>query len=308
MVPKAIEKVSPAEARLRPPIADAVDKVLRDAGSTDPITRVPGVSSRDIAIAGPAATLPATVHTPAGKGPFPVITCFHGGCWVIADREAYDAVARGLAKQAHAAVVSVGYRRAPEVKLPAAWNDAFAAYAWAAAHARQLNGDPTKLALAGESAGGNLAVATAVAARDAHATMPVHVLAVYRVAQTGSTHTASSIGNAVAKPLNKPTIAWFLDKLLDSPNAKQDTRLDLVHANLAGLPPVTIVNASIDPLRDDGDMLQKAIADAGGSVDRRLYKGLTHEFLGTAAVVQKARDAQQYAGERLKQSFWTAGQ
>lgn len=302
--PKAIEKISPAEARVQPNFADAVKAVLQQQGrDTSPQALVPGVTSRDTKIPGAAGTLPVRIFTPSGKGPFPVIVYFHGGGWVIANKQVYDAGARGLAKQANAVVVSVDYRLAPEAKFPAAWDDALAAYKWATTHARSIKGDPKQLALAGESAGGNLAVATAVAARDAGLTQPKHILAVYPVAQTGSLNTPSYIENAVAKPLNRPMVEWFLDNLLRSPDDKKDTRLDLVHANLSGLPPVTIINATIDPLRSDGSQLEEALKSAGVPVDRRLYTGVTHEFFGGAAVIQKAQQAQEYAGERLKQSF-----
>ncbi|WP_213780808.1 alpha/beta hydrolase [Caballeronia sp. dw_276] len=306
MDPKAIEKVDVPTARMQPTVADAVNAVLKSQGrDTAPTSLVPGVSSRDITVQGATGGLPATLYRPSGKGPFPVITYFHGGGWVIADRKVYDGGARGLAKAANAIVVSVDYRRAPEAKFPAAWDDAFASYKWVASHAIMFGGDPTKLALAGESAGGNLAVATAIAARDAHGPIPRAVVAVYPVAQTGSMNTPSYIENAVAKPLNKAMISWFLDKLLSTPADKQDTRLDLVHANLSGLPPVTIINANLDPLRDDGEMLQKSLTQANGQVDRKVYDGVTHEFFGTAAVVQKAKDAQAYAGQRLQQAFGT---
>ena len=146
---------------------------------------------------------------------------FHGGGWVIADKETYDAGARGIAKQANAVVVSVDYRRAPEAKFPAAWNDALAAYRWAANNARTLNARPRVLALAGESAGGNLAVATAIAARDARLPKPAAVISVYPVAQTGDMNTASYVDSANAKPLNKPMIGWFVDKLLADPHAEK---------------------------------------------------------------------------------------
>lgn len=302
--PKAIEKISVAEARMQPTIADAVNVVLRQQGrSTDPASLVPGVTSRDTTIPGPAGPLPARVYTPAGAGPFPVVTYFHGGGWVIADKQVYDGGARGIAKQANAIVVSVDYRRAPEAKFPAAWDDALAAYKWVSQNAQTMNGDPQRLALAGESAGGNLAVATAIAARQAGVTQPRHVLAVYPVAQTGSLLTPSYVANAAAKPLNRPMIEWFLDKLLAQPSDKQDRRLDLVNAQLAGLPPVTIINAAIDPLRNDGSMLEDALRSAGVQVERQDYSGVTHEFFGTAAVVGKAREAQAYAGQRLRQSL-----
>ena len=215
----------------------------------------------------------------------------------------YDAGARGLAKQAGAIVVSVNYRQAPENTFPAAWDDALASYKWLVANAASLGGDPSRLALAGESAGGNLAVATAVAARDAGLPAPRHILAVYPVAQTSSLHTESYIENAIAKPLNKAMIEWFIGHLVRSDEDKKDTRLDLEHANLTGLAPVTIINASLDPLRSDGGILEDTLQKASVPVERKIYTGVTHEFFGTAAVVEKAAEAQAWAGERLRQAF-----
>ena len=211
-----------------------------------------------------------------------------------------------MSKHAQAIVVSVDYRRAPEARFPAAWDDALAAYKWVAANAKSLNGDPTRLALAGESAGGNLALATAVAVRDAGLQAPTHVLAVYPVGQTGNLDTASYRDSATAKPLNKATIGWFVDKLLAKPDDKTDPRLDLVHAKLAGLPPVTIINAQIDPLREDGALLEAALKKAGVNVQRKIYPGTTHEFFGMAAAVKKAEAAQQAGGKALRTSFRTA--
>ena len=301
---KPIETLTPAQARLQPSPADAVKALLlRQGRSTEPTELVPGVTSRDRTIPGAAGPLPARIFMPDGPGPFPVIVYFHGGGWVLADKDTYDAGARGLAAQADAVVLSVDYRRAPEARFPAAWNDALAAYRWAANNARALNAKPRVLALAGESAGGTLAVATAVAARDARLPAPAAVLSVYPVAQTGDMDTASYEDSANAKPLNKAMIGWFVDKLLARPEQKSDPRLDLVHAQLAGLPPVTIINAQIDPLREDGAMLESALQAAGVPVERKVYPGTTHEFFGMAAVVDDAKAAQEFAGERLQQAF-----
>ncbi|MET0291912.1 MAG: alpha/beta hydrolase, partial [Steroidobacteraceae bacterium] len=231
-----------------------------------------------------------------------VVVYFHGGGWVIADRHVYDGGARGLSKAANAIVISVDYRQAPEHKFPAAWDDALAAYRWAIAHAADFGGNAQRVALAGESAGGNLAVATAIAIRDSGLQMPTHVLAVYPVAQT-SLNTESYIENAIALPLNRAMVEWFVDKLVRSEADLEDPRLQLIDANLAGLPPVTIISARIDPLRSDGSKLADALEKAGVPVERRDYEGVTHEFFGCAAVVEKAREAQAYAGERLKASF-----
>ncbi len=309
MHPKPIESLSVTEARKQPTPADAVNVVLQKEGkSTDSSALVPGVTSKDTEIPGPTGSLPVRVYTPTRSSTngnaFPVIVYFHGGGWVIADKAVYDGGARGLAKQAEAIVVSVDYRRAPEARFPASWDDAFAAYKWVAANAASFNGDPKRLALAGESAGGNLAVATAIAARDdATVPQPLGIIAVYPVAQTGDMHTASYIDSATAKPLNKAMIGWFVDKLITSPEDKKDPRMDLIHAELKGLPPVTIINAQIDPLRSDGELLESALKKAGVKVERKVYKGMTHEFFGTAAVVEEAQEAQKYAGQKLRQWF-----
>jgi acetyl esterase/lipase len=301
--PKAIEKLEVAEARRQPTAADAVNALLQQQGrSTNPTELVPGVRATETTIAGAAGPLPATIYTPEGVGPLPVVLYFHGGGWVIADRKVYDGGARGLAKASGAIVVSVDYRQAPEHRFPAAWDDALAAYRWLTTHAASLGGDPSRLALAGESAGGNLAVATAIAARDAGLPKPRHVVSVYPAAQT-SLNTESYIENAIAKPLNRAMVKWFVDHLVRSEDDLKDTRLQLIDADLAGLPPVSIVNARLDPLRSDGAKLEDALNTAGVPVERREYEGVAHEFFGAAAVLDKARQAQAFAGERLRAAF-----
>ncbi|RZI76874.1 MAG: alpha/beta hydrolase [Pseudomonas sp.] len=301
---KPIETLTPEEARKQPTPADAVMSLLKKQGKdTAPTALVPGVTSVDREITGAAGNIPARIYTPDGPGPFPVVVYFHGGGWVIADKQVYDGGARALAKQANAVVVSSDYRLAPEAKFPAAHDDALAAYKWAAENAASIKGDPKRMALAGESAGGNLAISTAVAARDAGLTKPTHILAVYPVAQTGNLNTKSYVDSATAKPLNKPMIEWFVDKLLAKPGDKADPRLDIVNAKLAGLPPVTIINAQIDPLREDGALMQAALKKAGVKVDRKVYDGVTHEFFGMGAAVKDAAAAQKFGGQALKASF-----
>ncbi len=301
---KPIETLDAAEARKQPSPADAVKVVLQQRGKdTAPTSLVPGVTSKDMTIPGSAEALPVRVYTPSGAGPFPLIVYYHGGGWVIADKDTYDGGARGLSKQANAVVLSVDYRRAPEAKFPAQHDDAFTAYQWATANAASINADSAQIALAGESAGGNLAVATAIAARNAGGPQPVHVLAVYPIAQVSNFGTPSYRDGEKAKPLNKAMMKWFVDKTMSKPGDANDWRLDLVHADLKGLPAVTMVNAQIDPLRSDGDMLAAALSKAGVKVEHKTYTAVTHEFFGMAAVVAKAQDAQQFAGERLRQSF-----
>lgn len=299
--PKPLETLTAAEARKQPSAADAVKALLKKQGkSTAPD---PAVKTVDRTIPGPGGAIPVRVYTPvAGTGPFPVIVYYHGGGWVIANIQTYDAGARALSKLANAVVVSVGYREAPENKFPAAHDDAFAAYQWVLKNAASIKGDPNKVATAGESAGGNLAVATAMAARDAGVKLPVYVVAVYPVAGS-DTNTVSYRENAMAKPLSKAAMVWFLDKYARSPADWKDPRIDLVHANLKGLPPTTVITDQIDPLRSEGEMLAQNLKNAGVDVRYKNYDGVTHEFFGMGAVLDKAKDANQYAADGLKGGF-----
>ena len=301
---KPIETLEPAEARKQPTPTDAVMAILKKQGKdTAPTALVPGVTSVDRTLPGPAGSLPVRIYTPAGSGPFPVIVYYHGGGWVIADKNVYDGGARGLAKEANAVVVSVDYRLAPEAKFPAQHEDALATYKWAHQNAASIKGDPKRMALAGESAGGNLALATAIAARDQKLAMPLHVLSVYPITQATNLSTPSYVDSAKAKPLNKPMMEWFAKHALGKPDDKKDPRIDLVNANLKGLPPVTLINARIDPLRSDADLLAASLKKAGVKVTHKVYDGTTHEFFGMAAVVAKAKDAQKMAGAELKKSL-----
>ncbi len=300
---KPIETLTAAEARKQPTPTDAVMALLKAQGkSTAPEALVPGVTSHDRTIPGPGGPLPVRIYTPAGAGPFPVVVYYHGGGWVIADKQVYDGGARSLAMGAEAVVVSVDYRRAPEHKFPAAHDDALATYQWVLKNAGSIHGDSARVAVAGESAGGNLALATALSARDKGVKLPVHVLAVYPIAQPDTT-TPSYVENAEAKPLNRAMMSWFATNATATPADLRDPRIDLVHANLAGLPPVTIINAQIDPLRDDGAMLEAALRKAGVHVTRTVYEGVTHEFFGMGAVVDKAKEAEEQGASELKASF-----
>ena len=298
-----IESLSPEQARLQPTPTDAVTSLLRKKGqSTRPTDLVPGVTSVDRMIPGAVGEMSARVYTPRGDGPFPVIVYYHGGGFVIGNKDVYDGGARGLSKLANAVVVSVDYRLAPEHTFPAAHDDALAAYRWVLSQSRSLGGDGSRVALAGESVGGNLALATAIAARDKKLRIPAHVLAVYPVAGTDTT-TTSYREHANAKPLNRAMMSWFVRHTVTSPADRQDTRLNLLGADLRGLPPVTIVAAEIDPLRSEGEMLAERLRAAGVDVERRLWDGATHEFFGMAALLDQAKEAQTFASDRIRKSL-----
>ena len=304
--PKPVETLSPLEARLQPGLSDAVKRLLLQNGkSTDP-RPLPLV--RDISIPGPGGALPARVYSSAqlperrGQKPLPLIVYFHGGGWVLADLDTYDSSCRALSADANAVVVSVDYRKAPENKFPAAHDDAYAAYVWAVRNATVLGADPNKVAIVGESAGGNLALATALAAHAGNAPKPMAVGAIYPVAGTDQTPSYKQFANA--KPLGTPALLWFLGQYTNGGSNLQDPRLNIYgKADLRGLPRTIIVNAQIDPLADDGARLEEAMRRANAPVERQVYPGVTHEFFGADAVLSKAKEAQTYLAGRLREVF-----
>lgn len=299
--PKPSESLTPTEARLQPSPADAVRVVLRERGT--PVAPDPGVSIEETTYPGGAGLQKARIYQPKGiSGTKPVIVYFRGGGWVIASLDIYEATPVALAKQLNAVVVSIDYRMGPEHKFPAAHDDAIAAYRWVLENAMSWGGDRQRIAVAGESAGGNLAANVSIAARDQGLPMPIHQLLVYPVAST-NTDSPSYHDCAQAKPLNAAMMGWFVKNATNGGTDLADPRLNLITANLRGLPPTTIISAEIDPLRSDGDFLTLSLTTAGVQVEHRLYRGATHEFFGMAAVVGKAREAQEFSVKRLSASF-----
>lgn len=295
---KPIETLSPEEARKQPTPADAVKKVLTDMGkSTAP---EPGVTVKEMTIKGPNGDIPLHVYTPEGAGPFPVMVYYHGGGFVIADTKVYDASPRALAKMAKAIMVSVDYHRAPENKFPAAPNDAYAAYEWTLAHAGEINGDAKRVAVGGESAGGNLATVVSMMARDKKAQLPLMQLLVYPVVSDDMA-TPSYVQNADAKPLNKPMMAWFFKHYGADPSSPY--ALPLKAPSLRGLPPATVIAAEIDPLLSEGKAYADRLKKEGVTVSYKEYKGVAHEFFGMGAVVPRAKEAEQYAADALIKAF-----
>ncbi|MFD2287290.1 alpha/beta hydrolase fold domain-containing protein [Pedobacter petrophilus] len=297
---KPIETLSAADARKNHIPTDAVMALVEANKITIPTPKV-DTSGKDIEVTGGKVHL--RIYTPkGGNGPYPVIVYYHGGGFVIANLDVYNASAQALAEQVNAVVVSVAYRLAPENKFPTAHNDAFTAYEWVVKNAVSLKGDPAKIAVVGESAGGNLAANVSIAARDKNIMVPVHQVLVYPIAQANM-NTESYKMYENAKPLNKAMMTWFTEQYLTTMIEGQNPKISLVNAKLKGLPPTTIITAEIDPLHDDGTMLANKLADAGVKVNSRNYEGVTHEFFGMAAVVPEAKAAQAYAADQLKAAF-----
>ena len=293
---KPIETLEPEIARLQPTPADAVHALVAEGELQRPPTD--GVSTEDSTIPGPAGPIPIRIYTPSGDGPFPVVVYYHGGGWVIADLDTYDGSARALASGARAIVVSSHYRQAPEHPFPAAHEDAFTAYRWVLANAPTFDGDADEVAVAGESAGGNMAASVCLMAREANVELPKHQLLIYPVTST-SLDWPSVEEFARAKPLSKAMLPWFLERYAPAGWAKSDPRLDLMGADVRSLPPATVIVAEIDPLRDEGLAFAQRLERAGVPVEVKQFSGVTHEFFGMTAALDAARQAQAFACTRL---------
>ncbi|MBF9140202.1 alpha/beta hydrolase [Hymenobacter sp. BT439] len=291
---KPLPELTAAQARKQPSAADAAMKQMRVSGipapplNCDTVTKalMPGVHAR--------------IYTPkGGAGPFPVIVYYHGGGWVIATNDTYAASAQALCEQVGAVVVSVEYRKGPEHKFPTAHDDAFAAYQYVLKNAASMKGDPNKVAVVGESAGGNLACNVSIMARDKKVALPKYQVLVYPIAGS-DTNTPSYQANTETLPLNKGGMEWFFKNYQRTPADLKDPRINLVAANLKGLEPTTIIGADYDPLKSEGKTLADKLTAAGVKTNYKLYDGTTHEFFGMAAVVPEAKDAQGAAVSDLK--------
>ncbi len=296
---KAIETLTAEEARQQPTPADAVKDLI---AKNKNVKESKLADVHEIQVAGGKGMIPARIYIPLGKGPFPIVVYYHGGGFVIATNDTYDATPRSLAEQMKVIFISVEYRKAPEAKFPAAHDDAFAAYKWVLANAASFGGDPKHVAVAGESAGGNLALNVAIRARDEKIQLPAHELLVYPVAGNDM-NTESYKENAAAKPLSKPMMAWFIKQYTNTAAEANDPRLNLMAANVKGLNPATVITAEIDPLRSEGKSLADKLKQAGVKVEYKNYKGVTHEFFGMAAVVDDAKEAQKWAAKEMSRSL-----
>lgn len=294
-----VEDSTADQARLKTSPQSLAESMGKKKGTLEMISNV---EISDIEVSGAETKIPARMYKPSGKGPLPVVVYFHGGGWVIGKNEDYDATLKSLATKSGAIYISPEYRKGPENKFPAAHDDAYASYIWVTQNAQKIGGDPKRVAVAGESAGGNLAMNVSIRARDSKTQMPIHQLIVYPVAGTNM-KTASYEANKTSAPLNSAMMEWFMKNYLRNKEDLKDKRINLVDANLKGLPPTTIITAGIDPLHSEGKLLSEKLKSAGVDVSYTDYPGMTHEFFSMAPVLNEARQAQEEASEEMKDSF-----
>jgi acetyl esterase len=281
------------------PEARAVAKQLPRPTEVEPVARV-----EDRTVPGPAGDIPVRVYRPADDGATrPGVVYFHGGGFVICDLDSHDGACRRLANAVDAVVVSVDYRLAPEHRWPAAADDAFAATAWVAAHADELGVDGDRLAVAGDSAGGNLTAVVAQMARDRGGPVLAFQLMIYPVTDLSATRSehVSQTENASGYFLTVDQMEWYREQYLGGDaDGEEPYASPLKAGSLVGLPAACVVTAEMDPLRDEGEAYGRALRAAGVPVALHRAPGMFHGFFNMDAVLDGSKEAQRVAFGALR--------
>jgi acetyl esterase len=247
----------------------------------------------DRKIPGPAGDIPVRIYTPTGSGPFGALVYFHGGGWVIGNIETHDATCRQLTAGAGCVTISVDYRLAPEHKFPAGPEDCYAATKWVADNARSLNVGENRLAVGGDSAGGNLAAAVALMARDRGGPRLAFQLLIYPATDCAD-DTPSQREFAQVSPdyiLSRADMEWFWGHYLGPNDKSNPVACPALAKSLANLPPAFVITAEVDPLRDEGEAYAEALRKAGVNVKLKRYNGVCHGFFSMASVIDIGRQA-----------------
>jgi acetyl esterase len=256
-------------------------------------------AAADRTIPGPAGDLPVRIYTPHGEPPFPIVVWFHGGGWVVGTLDSYDPVCRALAAAVPAVVVAVDYRLAPEHRYPAAAEDAYAATLWASRNAAELGGSQQRLAVAGDSAGGNLAAVVALGARDRGGPAIGFQLLVYPITDHGM-DTASYREHADGYYLTAAGMRWYWDHYLGGADGGAPDASPLRAAFFGDLPPALVITAEHDVLRDEGEAYAARLRAAGVPAEVSRYPGMVHGFFRWRAVTPAAEAATQEAAAAVR--------
>jgi acetyl esterase len=243
------------------------------------------------------------IYKPMGEGAFPLIVYFHGGGWSIGSINTHDPICRALSAWAKAVVVSVHYRLSPEFPFPIPLEDCYQATLWAQQHAKELNADASRLTVAGDSAGGNLAAVVCLLARDRKLkgeTVPAinHQLLLYPITDADF-ETKSYKENANGYVLRRSDMQWFWDQYIKNPAERKNPYASPLQADLKNLPPATVITAQYDTLRDEGNAYAKKLQTAGVKVTHREIQGMIHGFIGFAGLVDKGREVLKECAKKI---------
>jgi acetyl esterase len=264
----------------------------------------PDVAALDRTIPGPAGPIPMRVYTPRdAHGALPVLVFFHGGGFLAGSLDSHDGTARELCSRAGCVVVSVDYRLAPEHPYPAAVDDCHAALAWARANAAEIQGDPSRIAIGGDSAGGNLCAAVALMNRDRGGPPPALQLLVYPCVDSAC-ESPSITANGAGYMLTADAMRWMWATYMGADGDHDDPYVAPIRAkSLGGLPPAVVITAEFDPLRDEGEAYGRALARAGVPTTVSRYAGQIHGFFSMYALAPQARVATAQAARSLRSAF-----
>ncbi|PYN83474.1 MAG: acetyl hydrolase [Candidatus Rokuibacteriota bacterium] len=297
-----IKSGRPAYHTLSPKDARQLFRETRPASTPTP----PEIGAvKNLTADGPGGPIPLRVYRPAGVASgasLPALVYFHGGGWVIGDLDTHDVQCRQVTAEAGITVVAVDYRLAPEHKFPAAVDDAWAATRWVVSHASELGVDGRRIAVAGDSAGGNLAAVVALLARDA-ADGPAIALQVLVYPVTDLSSESKSYNDfAEGYMLTRDSMRWFKNHYLKSAGDAEDWRASPIRAkSLAGLPPALVVTAGFDPLRDEGAAYAARLTEAGVRVDYVCYGGMIHGFVPMGRLIDTGNRAISHVAASLRQ-------
>ena len=275
---KPFRDSSPAEAR---------ESMRSRTAALGPFEEVPAVADPRVPVTGGEITV--RVYKPAGMGPHPVLVFYHGGGWVIGDLYTHDGICRSIVNAAGCAVASVDYRLAPEFKYPVPVEDSYAGLLWVVANATRLGLDSARIAVGGDSAGGNLAAVMALLARDRRGPRLLLQILVYPVTNHDF-GTASYRENGTGFVLTTDDMRWFWRHYLSREEQGREMTASPIRAkSLADLPPALVITAGCDPLRDEGDAYAARLRDAGVAVTLTPYPGMFHGFLRMTRILDQSR-------------------
>jgi acetyl esterase len=259
----------------------------------------------DVTIPTADGDLPARIYRPDRDGPLPTVVFVHGGGFVIGDIETHDNQSRAICAGADAVVVSIDYRLAPEAPWPAPVDDAYAAVRWAAEHIDELGHDADRLAVAGDSAGGNISAVVAQLCRDAGPRLAAQLLIYPGTDMDPDGPYQSRIDNAEGYFLTADDMLWFRNHYVGETADWADPRMSPLKAgDLSGLAPAVVVTGEFDPLRDEGEAYADALKAAGVEVDAQRYDGMIHGFFDMGPLSKAAQAATDDAVRRFRTLLW----